>query len=92
LPSLRDEQHIPSHSCYPFLFAIFIGHLCNFNYRKAAQKWHPDNYQGDEKKIAEKKFIDIAAAKEVLTDPGKPYFRLTTQMYIQCFRLSALCV
>ncbi|XP_041973560.1 dnaJ homolog subfamily C member 3 [Aricia agestis] len=40
-------------------------------YRKAAQKWHPDNYQGDEKKIAEKKFIDVAAAKEVLTDPEK---------------------
>lgn len=40
-------------------------------YRKAAQKWHPDNFQGDEKKIAEKKFIDIAAAKEVLTDPDK---------------------
>jgi DnaJ family protein C protein 3 len=45
-----------------------------FFYRKAAQKWHPDNFQGDEKKIAEKKFIDIAAAKEVLTDPGKPNF------------------
>ncbi|XP_066245226.1 dnaJ homolog subfamily C member 3 [Euwallacea similis] len=42
-------------------------------YRKAAQKWHPDNYQMDEKmkKIAEKKFIDIAAAKEVLTDEEK---------------------
>ncbi|XP_068628617.1 dnaJ homolog subfamily C member 3 [Battus philenor] len=40
-------------------------------YRKAAQKWHPDNYQGDEKKIAEKKFIDVAAAKEVLTDAEK---------------------
>jgi len=42
-------------------------------YRKAAQKWHPDNYQLDEKmkKIAEKKFIDIAAAKEVLTDDEK---------------------
>lgn len=37
-------------------------------YRKAAQKWHPDNFQGDEKKIAEKKFIDIAAAKEVSND------------------------
>lgn len=46
----------------------------NFNYRKAAQKWHPDNFQGEEKKLAEKKFIDIAAAKEVLTDQGKPYF------------------
>lgn len=36
-------------------------------YRKAAQKWHPDNYPNDEKmkKIAEKKFMDIAAAKEV---------------------------
>ncbi|KPJ09977.1 DnaJ-like subfamily C member 3 [Papilio machaon] len=40
-------------------------------YRKAAQKWHPDNYHGDDKKIAEKKFIDVAAAKEVLTDPEK---------------------
>ncbi|KRX95561.1 DnaJ -like protein subfamily C member 3 [Trichinella pseudospiralis] len=40
-------------------------------YRKLAQKWHPDNFQGDEKKIAEAKFIDIAAAKEVLTDPEK---------------------
>jgi DnaJ family protein C protein 3 len=42
-------------------------------YRKAAQKWHPDNFatNEDEKKVAEKKFIDIAAAKEVLTDPEK---------------------
>uniref|UniRef100_A0A182K1I7 J domain-containing protein n=1 Tax=Anopheles christyi TaxID=43041 RepID=A0A182K1I7_9DIPT len=40
-------------------------------YRKAAQKWHPDSYQGDQKKMAEKKFIDVAAAKEVLTDPEK---------------------
>lgn len=39
-------------------------------YRKVAAKWHPDNYNGEEKKMAEKKFIDIAAAKEVLTDPG----------------------
>lgn len=40
-------------------------------YRKLAQKWHPDNFHGDEKAKAEKKFIDIAAAKEVLTDPEK---------------------
>lgn len=42
-------------------------------YRKMAQQWHPDNFQQDEvaKKAAEKKFIDIAAAKEVLTDPEK---------------------
>uniref|UniRef100_A0A8C9RAR4 DnaJ homolog subfamily C member 3 n=1 Tax=Scleropages formosus TaxID=113540 RepID=A0A8C9RAR4_SCLFO len=39
-------------------------------YRKLAQQWHPDNFQdADEKKRAEKKFIDIAQAKEVLTDP-----------------------
>lgn len=35
-------------------------------------QWHPDNFQDEkEKKKAEKKFIDIAAAKEVLTDPGR---------------------
>ncbi|KAK4306351.1 hypothetical protein Pmani_021809 [Petrolisthes manimaculis] len=37
-------------------------------YRALAQKWHPDHYSGEEKKKAEKMFIDIAAAKEVLTD------------------------
>uniref|UniRef100_A0A8C8S2G3 J domain-containing protein n=1 Tax=Pelusios castaneus TaxID=367368 RepID=A0A8C8S2G3_9SAUR len=43
-------------------------------YRKLAQQWHPDNFQSeDEKREAEKKFIDIAAAKEVLTDPGKAW-------------------
>lgn len=41
-------------------------------YRKLAQQWHPDNFQSEtEKKEAEKKFIDIASAKEVLTDPGE---------------------
>ncbi|CAI5440253.1 unnamed protein product [Caenorhabditis angaria] len=41
-------------------------------YRQLAQKWHPDNFKSeDEKKKAEKKFIDIAAAKEVLTDKEK---------------------
>ena len=35
-----------------------------------AVKWHPDKYEGDDKAKAEKMFIDIAAAKEVLTDPG----------------------
>uniref|UniRef100_T1IWF6 J domain-containing protein n=1 Tax=Strigamia maritima TaxID=126957 RepID=T1IWF6_STRMM len=41
-------------------------------YRKMAQKWHPDNFQdAAEKKKAENKFIDIASAKEVLTDPEK---------------------
>lgn len=41
-------------------------------YRKLAQQWHPDNFQSEaDKKEAEKKFIDIASAKEVLTDPGQ---------------------
>lgn len=41
----------------------------NKAYRKLAQKWHPDNFQDEtEKKAAEKKFMDIAAAKEVLSD------------------------
>ena len=38
-------------------------------YRKLAQKWHPDNFQDeDDKKKAEKKFMDIA---------GKLYIALT---------------
>ncbi|XP_075446961.1 dnaJ homolog subfamily C member 3 isoform X2 [Ascaphus truei] len=41
-------------------------------YRKLALQWHPDNFQDEEeKKRAEKKFIEIASAKEVLTDPEK---------------------
>uniref|UniRef100_A0A914BUA5 J domain-containing protein n=1 Tax=Acrobeloides nanus TaxID=290746 RepID=A0A914BUA5_9BILA len=41
-------------------------------YRKLAQKWHPDNFQSDEDKAkAQEKFLDIAASKEVLTDPEK---------------------
>jgi len=41
-----------------------------FIFRKAAQQWHPDNFHGEAQKNAQKKFIEIAAAKEVLTDPG----------------------
>merc|ERR1719268_260098 len=38
-------------------------------YKKLAMQWHPDKFQDEEdKKKAEKKFMDIAAAKEVLTD------------------------
>ncbi|XP_064614788.1 dnaJ homolog subfamily C member 3-like [Liolophura sinensis] len=40
-------------------------------YRKLAVQWHPDKFEGDDKKKAEKMFIDIASAKEVLTDPEK---------------------
>jgi len=39
-------------------------------YRRLAAQWHPDQYNGNDKEKAEKMFIDIAAAKEVLTDPG----------------------
>ena len=40
-------------------------------YRNLAMLWHPDKHpEGEEKEKAQKKFIDIAAAKEVLTDPG----------------------
>lgn len=39
-------------------------------YRELAAIWHPDKYEGEDKAMAEKKFIDIAAAKEVLSDPG----------------------
>ena len=44
------------------------------SHRKLAQQWHPDNFAtGDdkEKKKSEAMFIDIAAAKEVLSDPGR---------------------
>ncbi|VDN05342.1 unnamed protein product [Thelazia callipaeda] len=41
-------------------------------YRKKAQEWHPDLFNDEEeKKKAGEKFVDIAAAKEVLTDPEK---------------------
>lgn len=41
-------------------------------YRKLAHKWHPDKYDDkQEKEKAQKVFIDIAAAKEVLSDPEK---------------------
>merc|ERR1712098_694922 len=38
-------------------------------YKKLAVQWHPDKFlDEEEKKAAEKKFMDIAAAKEVLSD------------------------
>lgn len=54
-------------------------------YRKLAQQWHPDNFQSEaEKKEAEKKFIDIASAKEVLTDPGQEQRRNTADRSSFC--------
>ena len=33
-------------------------------------QWHPDRFTDEkEKEVAEKKFMDIASAKEVLSDP-----------------------
>lgn len=44
----------------------------NKAYRDLAMKWHPDKHEDeDDKNIAEKKFYDIAAAKEVLSDSGE---------------------
>ncbi|GFO28329.1 Dnaj homolog subfamily c member 3-like [Plakobranchus ocellatus] len=41
-------------------------------YRRLAVKWHPDKHEeGPQKEKAQKIFIDLAAAKEVLTDPEK---------------------
>ncbi|KAF6768628.1 hypothetical protein AHF37_07083 [Paragonimus kellicotti] len=37
-------------------------------YRKLARKWHPDRYEGDDKKKAEEEFRKLGAAKEVLTN------------------------
>ena len=45
----------------------------NKAYRDLIIKWHPDKHENEEdKNLAEKKFYDIAAAKEVLSDPGEP--------------------
>lgn len=66
-------------------------------YRKLAMQWHPDNFQDEEeKKQAEKKFIDIAAAKEVLTDPGTSWLRelvfvlLSKRWTLACFECDML--
>lgn len=65
-------------SCLPnCLIIVFLHRSANKQeiikaYRKLAQQWHPDNFQSEaDKKEAEKRFIDIASAKEVLIDPGK---------------------
>ena len=53
------------------------------SYRKLAMQWHPDKFESeDEKKEAEKKFMDIAAAKEVLSDPGMFTITIHLSVYI----------
>lgn len=64
-------------------------------YRKLALQWHPDNFMDPvEKKKAENKFIDIARAKEVLTDPGKGQAcdRLPTLRMDRCHDATLCCV
>lgn len=58
-------------------------------YRKLAAKWHPDRHSGDDKEHAERMFRDIAAAKEVLTDPGK-YSLFHSMIIILIFRFQKL--
>jgi DnaJ-class molecular chaperone len=60
--------------------------VCVQAYKKLAMQWHPDKFQDEEdKKTAEKKFMDIAAAKEVLLDEGT-YVRTSVN---HCFILRA---
>merc|ERR1719265_1188492 len=40
-------------------------------YRQAALRWHPDKVKKEDREKAEKKFIAIAWAYEVLSDPAK---------------------
>ena len=40
-------------------------------FRKLAAKYHPDHYQGADKKRAQRKYLDVGDAKDVLTDPGE---------------------
>lgn len=67
------------------------------SYRKLAVQWHPDHYEGDDKKKAEKMFIDIAAAKEVLSDPGMIIYLANEKTVsvvvftVQAFSLPAGC-
>ena len=50
---------------------LYVINVCVQAYKKLAMQWHPDKFQDEEdKKTAEKKFMDIAAAKEVLLDEG----------------------
>lgn len=72
--NFKKEQHSIPVVCL-FVFRSATKKEILRSYRKLAVQWHPDHYEGDDKKKAEKMFIDIAAAKEVLSDPGrKTYF------------------
>ena len=70
-----DYNPNPSSNFQYFIFLV-LGHTRDSTkseiskaYRKLAGKWHPDRFQDPEKKAeAEKKFMQIAAAYEVLKD------------------------
>jgi len=70
---LKKEQHSILGTCL-FVFRSATKKEIMRSYRKLAVQWHPDHYEGDDKKKAEKMFIDIAAAKEVLSDPGRKIY------------------
>lgn len=71
VPTINPANQITIHTTSVFLRSANKQEIIKA-YRKLAQQWHPDNFQSEtEKKEAEKKFIDIASAKEVLTDPGQ---------------------
>ena len=40
-------------------------------YKTLVRKWHPDRYKGEDKKEAEKKFMEIQEAYEILSDSKK---------------------
>lgn len=61
------------HLNYVFVYSLFRTATKNEvmkAYRRLARKWHPDSYDGEDQANAEKMFLDIAAAKEVLSNPG----------------------
>ena len=52
-----------------------VSHLASMKlikkaYQKLAVKWHPDKNQ-DKKRFAQKRFVEISQAYEVLSDPKK---------------------
>jgi len=44
-------------------------------YKKLVRKWHPDKYKGEDRAYAEKKFMEIQEAYEILTSKKKSEYR-----------------
>ena len=67
----------PAELSFSFIFRNAKTKEINSAYRKLAIVWHPDKHpEGPEREKAQKVFMDIAAAKEVLSDPGLPTLQL----------------